>query len=90
GGNISIKTQLLNVQEESEISSGTFGNGNAGNLTVKADNIILTGSDSGFLTGITSGVEEGGNGRGGDINITSNNLDIRDNAEVSSATFGNG
>ncbi|MEH2380898.1 MAG: hypothetical protein V7K27_18765 [Nostoc sp.] len=33
-GNISIKTQLLNVQQESQISSGTNGNGNAGNLTV--------------------------------------------------------
>ncbi|MEH2239189.1 two-partner secretion domain-containing protein [Nostoc sp.] len=82
GGNISIKTQLLNVQEESEISSGTFGNGNAGNLRVQADNIILTGSDRGFLTGITSGVEEGGNGRGGDINITTDNLSIRDTAEI--------
>ncbi|MEH1906193.1 MAG: filamentous hemagglutinin N-terminal domain-containing protein [Nostoc sp.] len=90
GGNISIKTQLLNVQEESEISSGTFGNGNAGNLTVQADNIILTGSDSEFLTGITSSVQKGANGKGGDIDITTNNFNIRDNAEIFSGSLATG
>ena len=89
-GNISIKTQLLNVQEESQISSATFGNGNAGNLTVQADNIILTGSDSELLTGITSSVAERGNGKGGDIDITTNRLLVRDNAEIDAASIGTG
>jgi filamentous hemagglutinin family protein len=89
-GNISIQTQLLNVQEESGISSATFGNGNAGNLTVKADNIILTGSNGGLFTGITSSVYEGANGKGGDIDITTNNLDIRDNAQIISGSLGTG
>ncbi|WP_443689871.1 two-partner secretion domain-containing protein [Nostoc mirabile] len=89
-GNISIKTQLLNVQEKSQISSGTFGNGNAGNLTVQADKIILTGSDSELLTGLTSSVSETGNGKGGDIDITANHLIIRDNAEIVSGSIGTG
>ncbi|MEH2439631.1 two-partner secretion domain-containing protein [Nostoc sp.] len=89
-GNISIKTQLLNVQEQSEISSGTFGNGNAGNLTVQADNISLIGSDSELATGITSSVQEGAKGKGGDIDITTNNLDISDRAQIISGSLGTG
>lgn len=89
-GNISIKTQLLNVQEESEISSATFGNGNAGNLTVQADNISLIGSNGGLFTGITSSVYERANGKGGDIDITTNNLDISDDAQIISGSLGTG
>ncbi|MEH2264837.1 two-partner secretion domain-containing protein [Nostoc sp.] len=89
-GNISIKTQLLNVQEGSQISSGTQGNGNAGNLTVKADNIILTGSDSESASSLTSSVDEGANGQGGDIDITTNRLTVRDDAEIVSGSLGTG
>jgi filamentous hemagglutinin family protein len=89
-GDINIKTQLLNIQEESGISSATFGNGNAGNLTVKADDISLIGSKGRLFTGITSSVYERANGKGGDIDITTNNLDIRDNAEITSGSIGTG
>ncbi|MBE8990827.1 filamentous hemagglutinin N-terminal domain-containing protein [Nostoc sp. LEGE 12450] len=89
-GNISIQTQLLNVQEESGISSATFGNGNAGNLTIKADNISLIGSNGALFTGITSSVYERANGKGGDIDITTNNLDIRDDAQIISGSLGTG
>jgi filamentous hemagglutinin family protein len=89
-GNISIKTQLLNVQEESQISSGTQGNGNAGKLTVQADSIILTGSDSQSATGLLSSVNEGANGQGGDIDITTNRLIVRDDAEIVSGSIGTG
>lgn len=89
-GNISIRTQLLNLQQESQISSATQGKGNAGNLTVQADNIILTGSDSKFATGLISSVYERANGKGGDIDITSNRLSVRDNAEIISGSIGVG
>jgi large exoprotein involved in heme utilization and adhesion len=89
-GNISIKAQLLNLQEESQISSGTQGNGNAGNLTVQADNIILTGSDSEAATGLLSSVDERANGKGGDIDITTNRLIVRDDAEIVSGSIGTG
>ncbi len=89
-GNISIKTQLLNVQEESQISSGTQGKGNAGNLTVQADNIFLTGSDSEFATGLLSSVGEGANGKGGNIDIATNRLSVRDHAGILSGSIGTG
>lgn len=89
-GNISITTQLLNVQEESQISSATQGNGNAGKLTVQADSIILTGSDSELATGLLSSVDDGANGEGGDIDITTNRLIVRDDAEIVSGSLGTG
>ncbi|MHC5609948.1 MAG: beta strand repeat-containing protein, partial [Nostoc sp.] len=89
-GNISIRTQLLNLQEESQISSATFGNGNAGNLTVQADKISLIGSNGGLFTGITSSVYKGANGKGGDIDVTTNNLDISDDAQIISGSLGTG
>lgn len=89
-GDISITTQLLNVQEESQISSGTQGNGNAGKLRVQADSIILTGSDSEIATGLISSVDDGANGKGGDIDITANRLIVRDNAEIVSGSIGTG
>ncbi|BAY41435.1 filamentous hemagglutinin outer membrane protein (plasmid) [Nostoc sp. NIES-2111] len=89
-GNINITTQLLNVQEQSQISSATQGNGNAGNLTIQADTIALTGSDSEFATGLISSVDEGANGKGGDIDITTKLLFIRDNAEIVSGSIGTG
>ncbi|MEH2198539.1 two-partner secretion domain-containing protein [Nostoc sp.] len=89
-GNINIKTQLLNVQEQSQISSATNGNGNAGNLTVQADNIILTGSDGEFATGLISSVGERGNGKGGDVDVTSDRLTIRDRGGIVSGSVGTG
>ncbi|BAY62367.1 filamentous hemagglutinin outer membrane protein [Calothrix brevissima NIES-22] len=89
-GNINIKTQLLNVQEQSQISSSTFNNGDGGNLTIQADNIILTGSDSELGTGLLTAVDERANGKGGEIDITTNRLVVRDDAEISVGSTGNG
>jgi filamentous hemagglutinin family protein len=89
-GNINITTQLLNVQEQSQISSATQGNGSAGNLTIQADTIALTGSDSELATGLISSVDEGANGKGGDIDITTKRLFISDNSEIISGSIGTG
>ncbi|BAY60267.1 filamentous hemagglutinin outer membrane protein [Calothrix brevissima NIES-22] len=89
-GDINIQTQLLSIQERSQISSATQGNGNAGNLTVQADRIILTGVDSEFLTGIVSAVDDTAQGKGGDIDITANRLFIGNNAEIFSGSLGAG
>ncbi|MEH2239188.1 hypothetical protein [Nostoc sp.] len=89
GGDIDITTKNIDIRDNAAILSGTFGNGNAGNLRVQADNIILTGSDNESFTGITSSVQKRANGKGGDIDITANNLDIRD-AQISSGSLSTG
>ncbi len=89
-GNLSIKTQLLNVQEESQISSGSLGNGNGGDLKVEADTIILKGSDSEFPAGLLSSIGSTGKGKGSDMDITTNRLFVRDGAVIFSGSRGNG
>ncbi|BAY09328.1 two-partner secretion domain-containing protein [Calothrix sp. NIES-2098] len=89
-GNINIKTQQLNLQGGAQISSGTQGNGNGGNLKVQADTINLTGSVDDQASSLTTSVDERANGKGGDIDVTSNRIFISDDAEIASGSLGTG
>jgi filamentous hemagglutinin family protein len=89
-GNLNINTQKLNIEGDSRISLQTRANGNAGNLTIQADTIILTGSVNEQASNLTSSVAEGANGKGGDIDITTNRLLVRDNAKITSGSRGAG
>jgi large exoprotein involved in heme utilization and adhesion len=89
-GNIRIETGRVNVRDGSEISTYSFGQGDAGNLTVKA-------SDSVELIGTTPRNIPGGlytqsylTGRSGNIGIDAGRLIIRDGSIVSAASFGQG
>lgn len=64
GGDINITTQRLTLGERNLISSKTYGSGNAGKLNIIADHILIEKGD------ITASVEEGSNGRAGDVNIS--------------------
>ncbi|MBP5973001.1 filamentous hemagglutinin N-terminal domain-containing protein [Brasilonema sp. CT11] len=85
-GDIRLNTQRLNLQDGAYISSSSSGNGSAGNLTIRANDIALGGVNS-YLS---SAVEEGANGNGGNLNITTDRLTIRDGAGISSRTAGKG
>ncbi|MEH1920746.1 S-layer family protein [Nostoc sp.] len=89
-GNIDVTTGRLNLSNGGQISASTFNQGNAGNITINAGQIDLRASDSELLTGITSSVYKGANGKGGDIDITTNKLDISDNAQIISSSLGTG
>ena len=56
GGNIDIKTGSLQLLNDSAISASTYGDGNAGNITIDADSIVLdTGHPQPFvIPGISS------------------------------------
>jgi filamentous hemagglutinin family protein len=71
-GNIEIFTGSLFVNGASQINSGTSGKGNAGNITINAsDTVSFDGAKNGdFPSGVFSIVDAGGEGKGGDINIT--------------------
>lgn len=85
-GDIRLNTQQLNLQDGAIVSSTTFGNGNAGYLTVRASDITLNSANSGLF----SLVEEAANGNGGTVNINSNNLTILNGAAISARTNGQG
>ncbi|KOP25206.1 hypothetical protein AMR41_17525 [Hapalosiphon sp. MRB220] len=101
-GNIEITTGSLFVAGGSQLSSSIFGKGNAGNVTINAPTGVVSfdGTDNqGFPSAVFSTVEAGGEGKGGDINITANSLSltnggqlntfVRENSDTQAGGIGN-
>jgi large exoprotein involved in heme utilization and adhesion len=81
GGSITIDTQRLLVQDEvSFISTSTFGNGDGGDLTITATDVELIGSNL-FAT-----VQADGTGNAGKLTINTQNLLLRDGAQIVALT----
>lgn len=89
-GNITLTTNQLNIRDGGNINASASGEGNAGNLSLQATNIeILDTTNS--RTGIFAGVEATALGRGGNIELTSDKLDLSGNqARISVSNFGQG
>jgi large exoprotein involved in heme utilization and adhesion len=88
-GDITIKTKNLNLAHGARLNASTFGKGNAGTITINADNVWFDGvgstinylgNTSIIFTGALSRVE--GNGNGGDINISTKNLHLTNGARL--------
>ena len=93
GGNLNLNTGRLVVRDGAQVSTATFGQGNAGNITFNtAESVELTGTSANgkFASGFTSAVEQGSEGRGGDLNFATNRLVVRDGAEVTVRNQGRG
>lgn len=92
GGDVIINTRTLEVQDGSQIDLSTFGIGDAGNLTIKADSYVLfegVNSTGQFFSSAFSS-NGGGQGNGGSIFIETPFLEVRDGAFITSSTFGQG
>ena len=90
-GQLSIDAQFLLITDGAQANVATFGEGNAGILDIKADNIELRGtSPGGSASGLFSNVEAEASGNGGLINIETKNLKIIDAARIAAITFGSG
>jgi filamentous hemagglutinin family protein len=99
GGNIAINTGSLEVTDGATLGTSTFGVGNAGSITIQANDTVafkgLSSNGQQSSTAFTS-VEEGGQGNGGNINIQARTLEIigTENSEfvpgISSSAVGNG
>ncbi|NEU74556.1 filamentous hemagglutinin N-terminal domain-containing protein [Hassallia byssoidea VB512170] len=85
-GNIDISTGSLQVKSGSILSSESFGQGNGGNITIKARDVVS------FLTegGAFSSVRFGAIGNAGDINITTGSLNTADGSFLAASTLGTG
>ncbi len=85
-GDINITTGSLNISNDSFLDAATFGQGNAGKVSIQAkDNISLTDNSQ-----IYSSVEEGSVGNGGSINIQTGSLSLAQGSELNTKTFGQG
>ncbi len=91
-GSIEITTGSLSLTNGAEITASTFGEGNAGTVTVNAfDTISADGESSGgFASGIFSTVAETGTGDAGGINLTTGNLTLTKGGVINASTFGEG
>ncbi|MDZ8095905.1 MAG: filamentous hemagglutinin N-terminal domain-containing protein [Nostoc sp. DedQUE05] len=84
GGNITIDAGSFSLSDDARLSASTYGQGNAGNVTVGAkDAISLAGNAYIFST-----VEAGGVGKGGNIDINAATLSLTDGAQLLTITRG--
>jgi len=84
-GNITLTANTLLLKDGAQINANSFGDGDAGNVTVDAgDRIIIDGVGPVNPGGIASGVESPGTGSGGDINLTTGSLELKNGGIISS------
>lgn len=86
GGNLTLQADLMRLSEGAQIAAGTLGGGNGGTLAISARTIELTGSSSAGRTGLFASAVLG-TGNGGDINVASDRLTVRDGALISASNF---
>ncbi len=83
-GDVTVVAQRISGLPGAAITASTFGQGNAGNVKVVADDITLLGSEIGSSVGLT------GKGRAGDVTVEAGALTLGQGAVVSASTEGQG
>jgi filamentous hemagglutinin family protein len=91
-GGVDIESQSLTLNNGAVISTNTFGEGDAGQVVIRAtDSIVLDGENSqGFGSGVLSAVESGAKGNSGGVEIESGSLTLNNGAGISASTWGEG
>ncbi|MDJ0742057.1 MAG: S-layer family protein [Xenococcaceae cyanobacterium MO_167.B27] len=84
-GNVTINTTNLNLTNRGQISTATFGTGNAGIVTINAADTISVDNSV-----IGSTVQPDAVGNAGDVTINTNDLSLTNGAFVSSSNFNQG
>lgn len=91
-GNISLMVDRLLIREGGVVTANTFGEGNAGDLTVRnADRIQVTGQSTlGVPSRLSVQVNSGATGRGGNLTLSARQVTIRDTGIVAASTASEG
>ncbi|MCT7985240.1 S-layer family protein [Laspinema sp. A4] len=91
-GNLTLETAQLTLNDGAYISSATVGQGNAGNLSIRAtESVTLSGLDGGGLgSSFRTDVGSGATGDAGNVTLETAQLTLNDGAYISSETLGNG
>ncbi len=93
GGDITVEARSITVAGLAQLGTSTFGEGDAGDLTLQAkENIVLNGLglNETFGNGAFSSVAATGRGSGGDIQITTADLLLTNGASLDARTEGRG
>ena len=88
---INITTARLSLDQGGTIDASTFGQGNAGAIIIDAsDSISIEKAGQNVNSSILSQVTMGGTGNSTGIDITTNNLFLKQGGRISATTFGQG
>ena len=90
GGSLDINASHIQLAEGAQIQSSTLGMGDAGSLVVRANEITLSGGTDAFPSAILTTVEPGAIGNGGSLTIITDQLQVLEEAQVTSSTLGRG
>ena len=91
GGNLTIETRRLSVRGGGQVSVSTLGQGNAGNLSIRVTDsteVVGVSSDNLFSSEISAAVEPTGTGIGGNLDLTTGRLSLRDGGIITSRSLG--
>jgi len=80
GGNIRLKSQSLSLNDGSTLTSRTLGRGNAGNIAVQVDDLVVLDQSV-----IGSGVASGGVGNGGNIEVQTRSIALTNGGQVTAS-----
>jgi filamentous hemagglutinin family protein len=94
GGNVEIiNARNLVLTNGAQLSTTTFGKGDAGKVKVKATDIFFDGinNETGIRSGAFSSVgQDTAEGKGGNVEIDTGKLSVTNGARLSASTFGKG
>ena len=100
GGNINIRAGAIDIRNGSFIESASFGQGNAGNVSIVAETVEIAGSsplrDPDANLAVTAGLPSAiltntaGSGRGGELTIDADSFRITDGAILDARSEGDG
>ncbi|MBE9032563.1 filamentous hemagglutinin N-terminal domain-containing protein [filamentous cyanobacterium LEGE 11480] len=88
-GNLQIQANRLDITQGARLSTATFASGNAGNIDINLGQNGIANFD-GINSGALSTVESTAIGNGGSINIQAGQIFLKNGAQLSANTFGQG
>ncbi|MDB9314747.1 filamentous hemagglutinin N-terminal domain-containing protein, partial [Spirulina sp. CS-785/01] len=91
GGVLNVDTRQLQIADGAQVSAGTFGHGDGGQVNVRAsESVEITSSSEAGLSGIFTQVDEQARGEGGDIRVQTPRLTVQSESTISAGTLGRG
>ncbi len=94
-GGIEIVTGSLEILQGAQIQSRITGRGNSGGITIRAEeDVVLNGRENNAVDSspstISTGLSQGAEGQGGNIDIVADSLSVENRAQITSNTEGVG
>ena len=87
GGNLTINTDNLSLSDRAKISASTFGKGDAGDISITADNSITLDTSSYIFNNVERSETVGDAGK---IEINTGSLSVTNGSQIDSFTRGQG